>query len=801
VAGAAANLSPGISTVERAAEIAEIERVAVAAEAERAIATAAFERAAATAEVERVITLRSMMLSPASPRQQRLAASFGTATGWANEGPADSLPTAYQTLGELLAEAGAAQAGAVHRRQAAVGSPALSGGAAAGDIEPSFSERQAGGFYPGMFEAGLPLVLWPSAGMSANDIVRSAEAQRWVAAATSPSVATRLVASSSGDEILTSAAAGIAGISAAGALGVGSSAGSALSASSSGTSALGASSFAGDPTRLSDAEFIEPGTWGSMERGALAPGMVAQRALGFGAMQSSQAADLSYDFVPPELVLAARVYGFGAAEAAQAARLAVGGSAGLSAMAGAVDLRFVALASLAAAQAGASSRDALRAEASAASSSAASSPAAASASSSTSAASFRAAASASAPATLSAALSPTAQAEASVDAAFGVARRMPRGAFLFPSASVSAMGLSAALPEGEYAMPIAALEILAAKMVAELGSFASPMAPASAAPADVQQGGTPATARTSQASQVGRGSTPAMPTLDARGASPNEASEAAVLSSVSATVGQARRARFEALYIALAETSVGRTMSPAARAARALALTNRDEDAGTLSSRERAALAWQIFPVVLQGDGAAPADAAARSTSEGTARSGGQGARVAPDLSTMIMPAAGTPASRPGAEMRPGLGPLSARAGEALSSFVSSPEPRKDARGPAAAASGDARASWRSGRYGGGEAEIPAWFEAAARKMFEDRGEVDGISLSDLTLVSAVPPTQVAAASRGETPAAVPPKQASPDGKGEKGQKVDIEKVAAEVYRAVMQLMDSARMRNGEPYL
>lgn len=84
--------------------------------------------------------------------------------------------------------------------------------------------------------------------------------------------------------------------------------------------------------------------------------------------------------------------------------------------------------------------------------------------------------------------------------------------------------------------------------------------------------------------------------------------------------------------------------------------------------------------------------------------------------------------------------------------------------------------------------------------MFENNGDVEGISLADLTLVAATPSSQIAASSR-EAPAAVPSKSAPPDGKGDKGQKIDIEKVAGEVYRAVLNLMSSASKRNGEPYL
>ena len=72
-----------------------------------------------------------------------------------------------------------------------------------------------------------------------------------------------------------------------------------------------------------------------------APGMVADRAQSWSVAQERSSADLSFDFVTPELVLAARVYGLGPAEAAQAARLAIAGPGQLSAMAGMVDRTFV----------------------------------------------------------------------------------------------------------------------------------------------------------------------------------------------------------------------------------------------------------------------------------------------------------------------------------------------------------------------------------------------------------------------------------------------------------------------------
>ncbi|HRC56390.1 MAG TPA: hypothetical protein PKU97_10725 [Kofleriaceae bacterium] len=84
--------------------------------------------------------------------------------------------------------------------------------------------------------------------------------------------------------------------------------------------------------------------------------------------------------------------------------------------------------------------------------------------------------------------------------------------------------------------------------------------------------------------------------------------------------------------------------------------------------------------------------------------------------------------------------------------------------------------------------------------MFEDQRDVEGMSLAELTLIAAPPQTQIAAAGR-DTPAAAPPKQASSDGKGDKGQKIDVEKVAREVYTAFLHIIESARQRNGEPYL
>jgi len=105
-----------------------------------------------------------------------------------------------------------------------------------------------------------------------------------------------------------------------------------------------------------------------------------------------------------------------------------------------------------------------------------------------------------------------------------------------------------------------------------------------------------------------------------------------------------------------------------------------------------------------------------------------------------------------------------------------------------------------SGRHGGGEVEIPSWFENAARKMLDDRsGNSDGMSMAEMTLVTAAPSSHVAASTRGhssQTSQAVQ-KQRTPEEEKDKSP-IDIDKTANEVYRHILQMMDGARMRNGQ---
>jgi len=505
------------------------------------------------------------------------------------------------------------------------------------------------------------------------------------------------------------------------------------------------------------------------------PGMVAQRAEGWSVAQERSVSDLSFDFVPPELVLAARVYGLGPAEAAQALRLAIGGPGQLTAMASAVDRTFVQALSIEAERRDARSPQAARGTSAGAG-----------------------------PSITTAYPLPTGEVAAAMAApaatAFGVERRAPRGAFLWPSTTVSALGLTAAAPDGEQSMSVAALELLAAQAVAELGTYAALGERGDAIGAD---GATDPQGLTSSVGAPQPGAT------DGRAAEPSETD---VLDAAVSMVPAARRARFEALYVALAQSPTARSWSPAARAARALALAGRGDDA-PLSAYERAASAWDVLPVVYATEGTLSTGEAAEALAAATSAPG------ATRASTLARRAGLAPDPVLPVDVRPGLGALSARAGEALGSYVTAspaPEPAsasssssssREVLSPAmrapTAAQELVRTGRPAGRHGGGEVEIPPWFEAAARKMLEERsGASDGISLAELTLVSAAPSSHVAA-SKIAAPSAAPlaPSPASAAGQSQNAPQIDVEKLANEVYRQILIMMDAARARNGEPYL
>lgn len=572
-----------------------------------------------------------------------------------------------------------------------------------------------------------------------------------------------------------------------------------------------------------------------------APGMVAERAHHWSVSQERSASDLSFDFVPPELVLAARVYGLGPAEAAQAARLAVAGPTQLAAMASTVDRAFVQAMTIATER-----RESVRPGAQAIttaypmpviSAPATTAPAttAPTTAAATAAASIAAASAAASATTVSTAASsiPSAPelAPAMPSSAFGVERRAPRGAFLWPSATVAALGLSAQAPEGVQAVSVAALELLAAQAVAEIGTYAAlSEQPVSGAVEQIagETGVAPAGGLAARPSVAAPPATPAT-SADRAAASPviAEPAEADVLGAAAAMVPSSRRARFDALYIALSQSPSGRSWSPAARAARALALAGRSDDAPT-SAYERAATAWDVLPVVYATDGMTVAEIEA-ATAAGTLPALARAARRAHGLaSPSSAPEMTSLAGDVGRVDRPGLGPAISRAGEVLGSYVApstgelataasrgEPVIREiyrevpiSQRAPTAAAE-LVRTGQSYARYGGGEVEIPAWFEAAAKKMFEEKtgaasSSVDGgFSLAELTLVNAAPAAHIAASSKvPHAAAAGTPASAAAGASPDKGKDaVDVDQLATDLYQQILAMMDIARSRNGEPYL
>ena len=536
-----------------------------------------------------------------------------------------------------------------------------------------------------------------------------------------------------------------------------------------------------------------------------APGIVGDRAQTWSVEQERSSADLAFDFVTPELVLAARVYGLGPVEAAQAARLAISGPGQLATMATAIDRTFVqamALDATGRAITAYPTRSAVPPVATATDVSRATPAASASPASiqdairdlvatGESGGDVRAALERLDPVTRDAIA-------AAPNAEFGVSRRAPLCAFLWPAATVGALGMTAAAPDGEQSMSVAALELLAAHTVAELGTYATlaPLTDGTSPTATMTT--SPATAATTAPARTGVAFAPdALP-------------EPAVLASAHALVSTEQRARFDALYVALGASPAGKTWSPAARAARALALAGRGDDAPT-SARERAAIAWEVLPVVhATADLDEPGSLVTSTSGRVRAQQAHAQAQAQAQMQTFATP-----------DMRPGLAALSARAGEALGAYVaapSSPPPTSVGQSSAplapAAPSGPAsraptaapelvRTGRPAGRHGGGEVEIPSWFEAAARKMLDDRGSAaDGISLAELTLVSAAPSASVAASSVSASAVSSAPAPVGGAAGGHGGQAgPDIEQLAHEVYQQIIAMMEVARERNGEPYL
>ncbi|WP_428268825.1 hypothetical protein [Haliangium sp.] len=651
------------------------------------------------------------------------------------------------------------------------------------------------------------------------------------------------------------------------------------------------------------------------------PGQAAIRAESWSVARERSSADLAFDFVSPELLLAAQAFGFGPAQAAQAARLAVSGASGLSALAAAVDLRFVA--SVVEGGRGAGAGPGARAAAAAGPADTQTTVSSVAAGEDVATAGSVAAPSAApnvpggAPAAVASGLAGMAPAEAESEAAalgrgssFGVPLRAPRGAFLWPQASVAAMNLPPIASDGAGAMSLAALELLAAGAVADMGIFVAPASEASvgggaARPRAVSGRASTGGAVSASVSTTASASAPMMaattgssvsghprpvrasatplapdairpllpgdsmmaqgapaatyvtPVLDfdrsvevetagpgvvaptgvgasATAGVAGSGSAVADVGSVATTdagghelttapeVEAASMARagqlppeFEAIYVTLARSPAGRSMSPAVRAARALALAGAASrgragahgQRGPSPAQVRAAAAWAVMPMVLSGGELEP--------TTGAQAIGGRGA------------------ASPRRSERSELEVLATRAGSSLQSLIApggtdapAPAPARSStsssgyRAPTAApplvqtgsttsAATSARANQavvqqmlRSARQqrASGSSDIPAWFEQAARRMFEDNSG-DGISLAEMTLVTAAPARLVAASPKSAssgTPSARSPEATGGSESHDAEPTANVEQLAREVYAEICRLIDVARERNGD---
>lgn len=501
------------------------------------------------------------------------------------------------------------------------------------------------------------------------------------------------------------------------------------------------------------------------------PGSTGQMVQAFSFEQEHAAGDLSFDFVPPEVVLAARQYGFGPAEAVAAVRLAAGGASRLAAMASAMDFAFVqAFAGV----------DAEPRRMAAGAESYGYPLATASATQSRGAAPTVAAAAGTLGVSAPGATAPdSGGGEWSWPTEAPRAARLPRGAFLWPASSATAMQLRAG-DAAEHPMAMAALDLLAAQVVVEAGRDA-----ASGASTEYGSDGF------AFGSDV----------FASTGASVSPREAGAMARALTGRSGSAPLPpEFESIYVALAASSEGRAMPVAARAARALALAEQaSPGTGATSARARAAAAWAVMPMVLNGE-LEPAAAATAPDSAGG--SGPQAAEARPvsrrsqageSLRALVAPSDGD-------------GPRSSDAHAADEAPARRAVPREVVRTGSSpqAVEAQARAMIARARTSGAQPDLPDWFEAAARRLIEEgQGSgSDGMSLAEMTLVTAAPARHIAASARTADSPAAPLNSSSPS-QGSDGAKEspDVEALAQEIFAEVCRMFEIVKERNGDPWL
>ena len=516
-------------------------------------------------------------------------------------------------------------------------------------------------------------------------------------------------------------------------------------------------------------------TWG-------APGMIGSRAHAWSVAQERSTTDLALDFVSPELVLAARVYGFGPAEAIQAARLAIAGPTQLTAMAGAVDRTFV--------QAMAVEVERQRAAIQTAYPDATGAvrvvprqapgmPVIAS----QDAGGFEAgvAPSMTATTTQSQFQQQPAAGFMPSTSAFGIERRSPRGArSSWPSAAVAALGVHAPTPDSNLGMTVAALELLAAQAVAELGTYASlhpafaqqreeladdtttstpaidmrrrsPARPARRRPRSVRRSPRSSSRVTRRPSSSNR----MRPKPTCSAPSPRWCRRLAARASMRSTWRSVSRSRAVSGRRPPVPRAPSRSSVAAMRRlirARSSRRTSAPRRCGTSSrSSTRSASA---APTARRPRSRRPAacrrrrrSRRRRSSSRAASRAPGQRAscrrrRARPTSPSTV--ARGCPRCRRAPARRSARTVTPLGASQVISSSAASRDVdpaslgavhRVPTAAPELVRTGSSRPQ---GRHGGGETEIPDWFEAAAKKMLGDAGNAQqgmgsDISLAELT--------------------------------------------------------------------
>ncbi|HEU5056029.1 MAG TPA: hypothetical protein VFU21_05870, partial [Kofleriaceae bacterium] len=281
---------------------------------------------------------------------------------------------------------------------------------------------------------------------------------------------------------------------------------------------------------------------------------------------------------------------------------------------------------------------------------------------------------------------------------------------------------------------------------------------------------------------------------------------------------------FDAVYLSLGEETTAsdvRPLAPAARAARALALASRARGPQDLpvSARARAAAAWAVLPVVLTGGAASTAQAVA-STAQAARRRPAPGAaplagepdaieqrpsasRAGTALATLVAPSFFRADDRgdgyaPVAAARPAAAPPTFVETGSVSRPAPRPAPPPPAPRPPPAPS--------SQQPGTSQAQFEAWFKDAAKKYFGEAPSQSGLTIAEMTLVTAAPRAQIAAsemAASRPTQAAAGPAQPSAPGAAAQAPgaaKPDIDKIAQDVYDQIVRMLDVARERNGDPW-